>query len=96
MNSKLSNSGKHGKIWLFSPKPAVFCDGWEELAQAVIVQAVEDYRRALKGLNRNPVNPRLLKRKQECDQFFRSEWFTVLTDADPEKIIHWMQREMNI
>lgn len=52
---------------------------YEALADAIILQAVKDYRKALKGDVRG--------RQREIEQFFHSEWFTVLTEANPDGII---------
>lgn len=54
-------------------------DGYEELAEAVILQAVKDYRKALKYDERG--------RKREIEKFFRSEYFRILTDVDGEMLI---------
>ena len=71
-------------------------DEWDDLAQAIIVQAAEDYRKTLKWLKKYPKNRRLLQSKRECESFFRSDWFTVLTNADPERILDRIRKEMDI
>ncbi len=68
-------------------------DGYEELADAIILAAVKDYRRALRALRRRPDSTRWEKVKRECEKFFRSGWFTVLTDADPEKMTDRLKKE---
>ena len=66
---------------------------WEELAQAIILSAVAEYRKALKYLRINPRNREWNRRKDECEQFFRSWWFGILTDADPATIIEKLRKE---
>ncbi len=91
-------SKKHrNKYWLSEQKPVHRCqDGWEDLAQAVVLQAVQDYRKALEGLKRYPENKELLKRKRECERFFRSDWFGVLTEVNPEVILKGIQKEVAV
>lgn len=48
-------------------------DPYEELANAIIVQAVRDYRSAGRNMDI----------KEEIFRFIRSEWFCGLTDINP-------------
>ncbi len=96
MNYKRCTSGRKGRIVLIEPLPDVNAgDQWEELAQAIILQASEDYRNALKGLKKCPENRALLKRKRECERFFHSEWFTVLSKVNPNMILDRIWKEVN-
>lgn len=88
-------SGRKGRLVLFEQKPTAYSgSGWEALAQAIILQAAEDYRKALKGLQEEPNSRILLKRKRECERFFHSEWFTVLSKVNPEMILDGIRKEM--
>ncbi|MDD2267940.1 MAG: hypothetical protein PHY15_00145 [Eubacteriales bacterium] len=60
---------------------------YERLANAIILQAVKDYRKALKRLKKHPSKGTALHTKQEVEQFFRSDWYTSLTAVDPEMLI---------
>ena len=60
---------------------------YELLAEQIIIRAARDYRNALKRLSRHPENPTALETKKEVEQFFRSKWFQVLTDVDPNVLI---------
>lgn len=53
---------------------------WQALADAVILQAAEDYSNALHGIGigRKPA----AQTQSECERFFQSEWFFTLTDVD--------------
>ena len=54
--------------------------GIEDLSNAIILQAVKDYRIALAG---GSVNGRDSKSViEECERFFQSEWFNSLTKID--------------
>ena len=59
---------------------------YEELANAIILQAVKDYRR-LWQFNRNH------HAKQEIIRFFYSQWFAVLSRLDPDYLIEGLERE---
>ena len=65
---------------------------WEELANAIILQAVDDYRRLLRD------NPIKLGKHQSVtikslDDFFLSDWFYILTKIDGQTIINKSRRE---
>ena len=60
---------------------------YERLAEQIIIRAAKDYRNALKRLFRHPENPTALATKEEIEMFFRSEWFQVLSDIDPNVLI---------
>lgn len=61
-------------------------DGYKELANAIILQAAKDYRKALKYDERG--------RKREIEKFFRSEWFAILTSISGEMLIHKLRAEV--
>ena len=65
-----------------------------ELANAIILSAVKDYRRALKRLRMYPWDDNALRTKKECERFFRSRWFAVLTDVDGEVLMEKLQAEV--
>ncbi|QKN23202.1 hypothetical protein [Caproicibacterium lactatifermentans] len=66
---------------------------YENLANAIILHAVKDYRTALKCLKANPRNKSALADKGEIERFFRSSWFSVLTSVDGEMLIRSLQKE---
>ena len=55
---------------------------YEELANAIVLQAVKDYR-----LTDDEAE------LAEIERFFRSDWFGVLTDVDPEYLIRNLRKE---
>ena len=57
-------------------------DPYEELANAIIVQACKDYR-----LTDNEDD------LKEIERFFHSEWFSVLTSLDPDLLIKKLRKE---
>ena len=68
---------------------------YENLANAIILQATKDYRMALKCLKANPKNRTALTDKDEIERFFRSGWFTVLTSVDGETLIRSLTMEVD-
>ena len=78
-------------------KPAIhYQDGYEELAHAVVLLAVKDYRKVLKILSVEPDHATGLKMKRSCECFFHSRWFAVLTGADPDLILERLQKEVSL
>ena len=68
---------------------------YENLANAIILQAVKDYRMALKSLQANPRNRTAQAEKAEIERFFRSQWYSSLTDVDGEMLILSLQKEVD-
>lgn len=69
-------------------------DPYTGLANAIILQAVKDYRDANKRLSRGRANKDAKTKKQEILKFFRSDWFGVLTEIDPEMLIRKLDEEV--
>ena len=67
---------------------------YERLANAIVLQAVKDYRNALKRLKKHPRNETALYTKREVERFFRSDWYTSLTTVDPEMLILKLNEEV--
>lgn len=67
---------------------------YENLANAIILQAVKDYRKALKCLAMNPNNRSAQSDKVEVERFFRSQWYSALTSVDGEMLIRSLQEEV--
>lgn len=64
---------------------------YEDLANAVVVQAAEDYRNALMGKSYCHKSPeRIVK---ETERFFRSKYFKRLTAVDGELLIEMLRQE---
>ncbi len=69
-------------------------ENYDALRDAIILQAVRDYRAALGILARNPKNKAALGRKQEVERFFRSDWFGKLSDLNPEYLVSKLNAEV--
>jgi hypothetical protein len=62
-------------------------DGYRNLADAIIMQAVHDYRRSVKLLIRKPYSAKAHHDKQEVETFFRGGWFQVLCNLDGQELL---------
>lgn len=62
---------------------------YEDLANAVIIQAVNDYRNLLSG----NIKPEPDLNIPKLEKFFKSEWFRVLTNMDGATIMNRVRRE---
>ena len=68
-------------------------DPWENLANAIILQAVKDYREARKKLKKRLKNEDAKLMISDCEAFFRSDWYKALTDVDGEMLIRKIREE---
>lgn len=68
-------------------------DDYENLANAIILLAVKDYRRALKLLSKNPHSRSAMAAVNEMERFFRSDWYETLTSVDGEMLIRKLREE---
>ena len=71
-------------------------DGYEELANAIVMQAVKDWRKAVRTLKKRPRYEAAKQMRDECERFFRSEWFEELTSVDGSVILRKLKQEAGI
>ena len=69
-------------------------DPYERLVNAIVLQAVSDYRVALKKIKAHPKNREAISEALEIEKFFRSGWYSQLTDVDGEYLIRRLQDEI--
>lgn len=69
-------------------------DPYENLANAIITLAANDYRAALRTLERNPRYAPALQEKAALERFFRSEWYKLLTSVDGETLLRMLSEEV--
>ena len=67
---------------------------YEELANSIVLQAVKDYREALGILRFSPKDKNAGISKNEIERFFRSGWFGLLTNINPEMLISRLRKEV--
>ncbi len=66
---------------------------YEDLANAIIKLATEDYREALQILAFNEDNCEAQDTKNEIELFFSSDSFAVMTGANPEMLLRRLKEE---
>ena len=69
---------------------------YENLANAIVFLAVKDWRGAMGKLKKRPRHKPALKKKEECELFFRSEWFEELTGVEGSIILRKLKEEEGI
>ncbi len=68
-------------------------DPWQNLANAIIISAVKDYRKALRRQRKNPASRTAAEEIREIKRFFHSEWYGMLTDVDGNFLIRKCKEE---
>lgn len=71
-------------------------DPYEELGKAVVLQAVDDYRDAVKKLSHGRKNTAAEQMKKECERFFKSEYFNVFTQLDGNALLSQLEKEVAV
>ena len=69
-------------------------ENWQDLANAIIIQAVKDHRRAQRVLKAHQRHIAAKKIKDETESFFRSDWYRALTNVDGEVLIKRLNSEV--
>lgn len=67
---------------------------YEALGNAVVLQAVKDYRDAVHKLPRGKKNTIAESTKQECERFFQSPYFNVFTQLDGKALLSQLEKEV--
>lgn len=66
-------------------------ESYSKLANAVIIQAVKDYRAAYRRHMRKPDSKEALHEVRRLERFFQSPWYEMLTDVDGKLLIMKIQ-----
>lgn len=68
-------------------------DCWYDLANAIVLNAVEEWRRSKFRLQFESLMSRYDDEVvRECEKFFRSKWFNILTDLDGNAFIKQLKK----
>ena len=68
-------------------------DPYDLLGNAVVLQAVKDYRDAVKKLSRGKKNENATQIKAECKRFFQSGHFNIFTKLDGKVLLSQLKKE---
>lgn len=72
----------------------MFCgEPHENLATAIVLLAVSDYRKALKRIEKMPDDVDTGIEISDIERFFKSEWFDLLSPLDGNFLIDKLRRE---
>ena len=62
-------------------------EAYENLANAIVKQAVVDYKEPLRKLEKNPNDKEAKRDAERIERFFHSGWYTQLTGIDGDWLI---------
>ena len=68
---------------------------YEKLANAIILQAVKDFRPAYRRLRRHPEDKLAQDAVREITKFFCSDYFCALTDLDGPALLQRIMKEID-
>ena len=71
-------------------------DPYERLANAVVKQAVDDWRLAVKKLKRRKRNQEAQRIKEDAEEVFLSERFKCFTSLDGKTLLRMLKEEAHI
>ena len=69
-------------------------ENYQDLAHAIILQAVKDFRAAYRRVKIFPTDRLARDKVREITEFFCSRYFHVLTDLDGPELLERIIREM--
>ena len=68
---------------------------YERLANAIVLQAVSDYRTVLQKIRKNTKNKEAVGEALQIEKFFLSQWYQTLTSVDGEYLINRLRKEVS-
>ena len=68
---------------------------YRELANAIVVQAAKDYRKAVKRRRKYPKDEDAQREIRDLRRFFHSGWYSMLTEVDGDKLIKDLERSVD-
>lgn len=72
-------------------------DGYQNLANAIVLQAVRDFRRCAKVVKRRGYGSNeAVKEMREIVEFIKSPWFKTLTSIDPDYLLEKLKEEVEV
>lgn len=70
-------------------------EAYQNLANAIIIKAIKDFRRCLKVAKKNNRNKEAaIKEMKEIVEFIKSPWFRTLTSLEPSVLLKKLQQEV--
>ena len=76
-------------------KEEVSFDPYEEIANAIVIQACNDYKKAYKqSLHKSGIVGEADEELAKLEEFFRSDWYKQLTEVDGEYLMERLRNEV--
>ena len=72
---------------VYEKRSTMLGSGWQALADAIILQAADDYRRLTRRLITHPDELDKASEKRRIERFLCSTWFGVLSDLDGRRLL---------
>ena len=69
-------------------------DRFEKLANAIVLQAVKDYRKLEYRASIHPQDTKTEYAKNRIEDFFLSEWFSALTKINGDELLQRLRKEV--
>ena len=69
-------------------------NGYCYLAEAIVVQAVKDYREARRRFCKNPADRQAGLKMRDTEHFFKSQWYEELINIDGKTLLKKLEEEI--
>ena len=79
---------------VYEKRSAMLGSGWRALADAIILQAAEDYRRLTQRIAKHPDELDNVSEMRRIERFLRSDWFGVLSDLDGRRLLRDLKADL--
>ena len=66
---------------------------WNALAAGIVMQAMQDYKSALKQVRGRRSDPEIILTMQEIERFFNGRWYRALSDIDGNKVLEHLKKK---
>ena len=86
------NTATKARRFLPGGEPDISC--YENLANAIIVKAVKDYKVELRKLLVNPKNREAMGKAMDLERFFYSPWYDTLTNVRPDTLLDGVRKQV--
>jgi len=79
---------------VYEKRSAMLGSGWQALADAIILQAADDYRRLTRRLITHPDELDKASEKRRIERFLCSPWFGVLSELDGRRLLRDLKADL--
>ena len=80
---------------VYEKRSALLGSGWRALADAIILQAADDYRRLTRRLIAHPDELDKESEKRRIERFLCSPWFGVLSELDGRRLLRELKADLS-